>query len=225
MVCEVRGSQQGSIDQLYRQPSPGTPDPFTTPGAARARSTPAPRPRPRPGTRRGATRREWRGRRRWKPTRWWGWWRRWRRRGTSWPWPWAWPRHPPRRARMNQDDLRRQMDLLAEDARQRSVGRRIAGITHTNTVTTVYVCPPPTRYKRFLTPSHRSWSDADGEDDDDDDNEGGLFPHKGGPRDESGKEEERCYSFSSLLPSPAPKPLPRTRNVHDRRVVADRGRR
>ena len=39
---------------------------------------------------------------------------------------------------MNQDELRRQMDLLAEDARQRSVGRRIAGITHTNTVTTVY---------------------------------------------------------------------------------------
>ena len=28
---------------------------------------------------------------------------------------------------MNQDELRRQMDLLAEDARQRSVGRRIAG--------------------------------------------------------------------------------------------------
>ena len=45
---------------------------------------------------------------------------------------------PRRRARMNQDELRRQMDLLAEDARQRSVGRRIAGITHTNTVTTVY---------------------------------------------------------------------------------------
>ena len=45
---------------------------------------------------------------------------------------------PPRQARMNQDELRRQMDLLAEDARQRSVGRRIAGITHTNTVTTVY---------------------------------------------------------------------------------------
>ena len=39
---------------------------------------------------------------------------------------------------MNQDELRRQMDLLAEDARQRSVGRRIAGMTHTNTVTTVY---------------------------------------------------------------------------------------
>ena len=45
---------------------------------------------------------------------------------------------PLRRARMNQDELRRQMDLLAEDARQRSVGRRIAGIAHTNTITTVY---------------------------------------------------------------------------------------
>ena len=30
------------------------------------------------------------------------------------------------------------MDLLAEDARQRSVGRRIVGITQTNTITTVY---------------------------------------------------------------------------------------
>ena len=36
---------------------------------------------------------------------------------------------------MNQEELRRQMDLLAEDARQRSVGRLIAGITHTNTIT------------------------------------------------------------------------------------------
>ena len=45
---------------------------------------------------------------------------------------------PPRRVRMNQDELRRQMDLLAEDARQRSVGRCIADITHTNTITTVY---------------------------------------------------------------------------------------
>ena len=44
----------------------------------------------------------------------------------------------PRRGRMDQDGLRRQMDLLAEDARQQSVGRRIAGITHTNTITTVY---------------------------------------------------------------------------------------
>ena len=45
---------------------------------------------------------------------------------------------PPRRARMNQEELRRQIELLAEDARERSVGRRIASITHTNTVTTVY---------------------------------------------------------------------------------------
>ena len=36
---------------------------------------------------------------------------------------------------MNQEELRRQMDLLAEDARQRSVGCPIAGITHTNTIT------------------------------------------------------------------------------------------
>ena len=39
---------------------------------------------------------------------------------------------------MNQDELRRQMDLLAKDARQRSVGRCIAGITHTITITMVY---------------------------------------------------------------------------------------
>ena len=45
---------------------------------------------------------------------------------------------PPRRARMNQDELGRQMDLLAKDARQRSVGRCITGITHTITITTVY---------------------------------------------------------------------------------------
>ena len=45
---------------------------------------------------------------------------------------------PPRRALMNQDELQRQMDLLAKDSRQRSVGCRIAGITHTNTITTVY---------------------------------------------------------------------------------------
>ena len=45
---------------------------------------------------------------------------------------------PARRVRMNQDELRCQMDLLAEDARQHSVGCCIARITHTNTVTTVY---------------------------------------------------------------------------------------
>lgn len=30
------------------------------------------------------------------------------------------------------------MDMLTEDARQRSVGHRIAGISHTNIITTVY---------------------------------------------------------------------------------------
>ena len=39
---------------------------------------------------------------------------------------------------MNQDGLRRQMDLLAQDAQQRTRGRRIEAVTHTNTVTTVY---------------------------------------------------------------------------------------
>ena len=39
---------------------------------------------------------------------------------------------------MNQDELRRQMDLLSEDARQRTKGREIHKVTHTNTVTTVY---------------------------------------------------------------------------------------
>ena len=34
--------------------------------------------------------------------------------------------------------LRRQLDLLKEDAQQRARGRRIRNITHTNTVTTVY---------------------------------------------------------------------------------------
>jgi len=34
--------------------------------------------------------------------------------------------------------LRRQLDLLNEDAQQRARGRRIRNITHTNTVTTVY---------------------------------------------------------------------------------------
>ena len=40
--------------------------------------------------------------------------------------------------RRNQEDMRRQMDLLAEDARQQARHRRIRNITHTNTVTTVY---------------------------------------------------------------------------------------
>ena len=40
--------------------------------------------------------------------------------------------------RMNQTKLRRQMDLLAEDARPRTEGRNIEKVTHTNMVTTVY---------------------------------------------------------------------------------------
>ena len=63
---------------------------------------------------------------------------------------------PPQRARINQDELRRQMDLLDEDARQRSVRRRIAGITHTNTITTVYKDGEPEVYRtssRLSTPN------------------------------------------------------------------------
>ena len=40
--------------------------------------------------------------------------------------------------RRDQDGMRRQLDLLAEDARQQARNRRIRNITHTNTVTTVY---------------------------------------------------------------------------------------
>ena len=47
-------------------------------------------------------------------------------------------RHRQGSRRMNQDELRRQMDLLAEDAHQRTKGRNIQKVTHTNTVTTVY---------------------------------------------------------------------------------------
>ena len=39
---------------------------------------------------------------------------------------------------MNEEELRRQMDLLAEDARQRTEARNIHKVTHTNTVTTIY---------------------------------------------------------------------------------------
>ena len=39
---------------------------------------------------------------------------------------------------MNQDELHRQMDLLAEDAHQRTKGPNMKIVTHTNTVTTVY---------------------------------------------------------------------------------------
>ena len=39
---------------------------------------------------------------------------------------------------MNQDGLHRQMDLLVQDARERTEGRQISGIAHANTITTVY---------------------------------------------------------------------------------------
>ena len=39
---------------------------------------------------------------------------------------------------MNQDELHRQMDLLAEDARQRTEGCNIHKVNHADTVTTVY---------------------------------------------------------------------------------------
>ena len=43
---------------------------------------------------------------------------------------------------MNQDGLRRQMDLLAQDAWKRIAGRQISSrITHTNTIKTVYQLP------------------------------------------------------------------------------------
>ena len=84
---EGRGSHQGPITRLCREPSRHSPVPFTTPGTARARSRP--RSRSRPGTRRGAPRRG-RGRRRWRTA--WGWRRR-RWRGPSWPWAWPW--HSP----------------------------------------------------------------------------------------------------------------------------------
>ena len=40
--------------------------------------------------------------------------------------------------RMNQEELQRQLELLLNDQRQTSRGRRIAGITTTNTITTTY---------------------------------------------------------------------------------------
>ena len=43
---------------------------------------------------------------------------------------------PP--TRMNQDELQRQLEILLNDQRQTASGRRIAGITTTNTITTTY---------------------------------------------------------------------------------------
>ena len=39
---------------------------------------------------------------------------------------------------VSQDKLRRQMDLLAQNARKLNAGQQISGIMHTNTITTVY---------------------------------------------------------------------------------------
>ena len=47
-------------------------------------------------------------------------------------------RHHRSGRRMNQDELCRRMDLIAEDAHQRTEGRNIQKVTHTNTVTTLY---------------------------------------------------------------------------------------
>ena len=46
------------------------------------------------------------------------------------------PRRRPRR--MNQEGLQRQLEILFNDQRQTANGRRIAGITTTNTITTTY---------------------------------------------------------------------------------------
>ena len=47
-------------------------------------------------------------------------------------------RRPGPTNRRDQEGIRRQLDLLAVDARQQARNRRIRNITHTNTVTTVY---------------------------------------------------------------------------------------
>ena len=39
---------------------------------------------------------------------------------------------------MNQEGLQRQLEILLNDQRQMADGRRIAGITTTNTITTTY---------------------------------------------------------------------------------------
>ena len=46
--------------------------------------------------------------------------------------------HPGGRHRMSQEELRRQLELLSNDQVQTASGRRIAGITTTNTITTTY---------------------------------------------------------------------------------------
>ena len=46
--------------------------------------------------------------------------------------------HPGGRHRMSQEELRRQLELLSNDQVQTASGRRIAGITTTNTITITY---------------------------------------------------------------------------------------
>jgi len=52
---------------------------------------------------------------------------------------------------MNQDELQRQLELLLNDQRQTAEGRRIAGITTTNTITTTYKDGGPPRVARTST--------------------------------------------------------------------------
>ncbi|KAJ7375313.1 hypothetical protein OS493_002061 [Desmophyllum pertusum] len=53
--------------------------------------------------------------------------------------PWTRPH------RLNQEELQRQLEMLLNDQCQSSVGRRIAGITTTNTITTTYKDGGPPR--------------------------------------------------------------------------------
>ena len=50
------------------------------------------------------------------------------------------PQYSPTRSAqpLNQDELRRQIDLLTQDQQQRYQNRSIQAVTHTNTITTVY---------------------------------------------------------------------------------------
>ena len=58
---------------------------------------------------------------------------------------------------LNQDELRRQIDLLTQDQQQRYQNRSIQAVTHTNTITTVYKDGrPPSVHRassRSFTPS------------------------------------------------------------------------
>ena len=81
----------------------------------------------------------------------------------SWP---SWAGTPPARATpspqysptrsherrgrrpLNQDELRRQIDLLTQDQQQRYQNRSIQAVTHTNTITTVYKDGRPPSVRR-----------------------------------------------------------------------------